>query len=172
RRWIDYMLQYQFDITYVKGELNKVADCLSRYFESDTQDDMHDIHDFVQADKRIDPEGKDLPLHRFHEIVEHQVEIRAMQAHEVRHSKRLKEQLELQDLEAQHMLEAPMVGAQPVGEPLSDDNDPSVAQVLGNGNTSASAQEHDNAHLHARIQQGYLWDKMFVKILDQPREHF
>ena len=35
-RWIDYMSRYQFDITYVKGELNKVTDCLSRYFKSDT----------------------------------------------------------------------------------------------------------------------------------------
>ncbi|KAG6892616.1 hypothetical protein C0995_002916, partial [Termitomyces sp. Mi166 len=63
-----------------------------------------------------------------------------------------------------------MVGAQPVGEPLSDDDDPSVAQVLGNGNTSASAREHDDAHLHACIWQGYLQDKMFVEILDRPRE--
>ncbi|KAG6858614.1 hypothetical protein C0995_015305 [Termitomyces sp. Mi166 len=94
-----------------------------------------------------------------------------MQAHEVHRSKRLKEQLELQDLEAQHMLEAPMVGAQPVGEQLSNDDDPSVAQVLEKGNTSASAQEHDYAHLHTHIWQGYLRDKMFIKILDRPREH-
>ncbi|KAG6881060.1 hypothetical protein C0993_003010, partial [Termitomyces sp. T159_Od127] len=64
-----------FDITYVKGELNKVADCLLQYFESDTCDDVHDAHDFVQADKRIDPDGEDLPLHWFQEIAEHQVEI-------------------------------------------------------------------------------------------------
>ncbi|KAG6868245.1 hypothetical protein C0995_004299, partial [Termitomyces sp. Mi166 len=82
-----------------------------------------------------------------------------MQAREVRHSKQLKEQLELRDLEAQHMLEAPMVGVQLVGEPLSDDDDPSVAQVLGNGNTLASAREHDDAHLHACIWQGYLQNK-------------
>jgi len=30
-RWIDYMSRFDFDITYVKGEYNKVADCLSRY---------------------------------------------------------------------------------------------------------------------------------------------
>ena len=35
RRWMDYMSKFDFDITYVKGELNKVADCLSRYYESD-----------------------------------------------------------------------------------------------------------------------------------------
>jgi hypothetical protein len=29
RRWIDYMSRFEFDITYVKGDLNKVVDCLS-----------------------------------------------------------------------------------------------------------------------------------------------
>ncbi|KAG6893462.1 hypothetical protein C0995_000490 [Termitomyces sp. Mi166 len=97
---------YDFDITYVKGELNKVADCLSQYFESDTTDDVHNVYDYVQADKWIDPEGKDLPLHRFHEIMKERVEIQAMQAQELCRSKRLKEQLELRNLEAQQMVEA------------------------------------------------------------------
>ncbi|KAG6858655.1 hypothetical protein C0995_014967, partial [Termitomyces sp. Mi166 len=88
------------------GELNKVTDCLLQYFESDIIDDVHNIYDYVQADKQIDPEGKDLPLHRFHEIVEKKVEIQAMQAQKLRHSKWLKEQLELCDLEAQQMVEA------------------------------------------------------------------
>ncbi|KAG6870531.1 hypothetical protein C0995_012367, partial [Termitomyces sp. Mi166 len=88
------------------GELNKVMDCLSQYFESDTIDDVHNIYNYVQADKQIDPEGEDLPLHRFHEIVEKKVKIQAMQAQELRRSKRLKEQLELHDLEAQQMVES------------------------------------------------------------------
>ncbi|KAG6858049.1 hypothetical protein C0995_003071, partial [Termitomyces sp. Mi166 len=95
-----------------------------------------------------------------------------MQARKVHRSKRLKEQLELRDLEAQHMLEVPMVGAQPVGEPLSNDDNPSVAQVLRKGTDLASDQDHDEAHLHMCIQQGYLQDKMFVEILNRPREHF
>jgi hypothetical protein len=36
QRWIDYLSRFDFDITYVKGEYNKVANCLSQYFESDT----------------------------------------------------------------------------------------------------------------------------------------
>ncbi|KAG6881385.1 hypothetical protein C0995_002056, partial [Termitomyces sp. Mi166 len=100
------MSRYDFDITYVKGELNKVADCLSQYFESDTADDVHNVYDYVQVDKRIDPEGEDLPLHRFHKIAEKRVKIRAMQAQELRRSKQLKEQKELRDLEAQQMEEA------------------------------------------------------------------
>ncbi|KAG6891929.1 hypothetical protein C0995_006541, partial [Termitomyces sp. Mi166 len=97
------MSRYDFDITYVKGELNKVADCLLQYFESDTTDDVHNVYDYVQADKRIDPEGEDLPLYGFYKITEKRVEIQAMQAQELRCSKRLKEQKELCDLEAQQM---------------------------------------------------------------------
>jgi len=29
RRWMDYLSRFNFDITYIKGELNKIADCLS-----------------------------------------------------------------------------------------------------------------------------------------------
>ena len=60
-RWMDYMLRSQFDITYVKGEYNKVADCLSRYYKSDTAADVHDTLEYVQADRKVDPEGEDLP---------------------------------------------------------------------------------------------------------------
>ncbi|KAG6892038.1 hypothetical protein C0995_005866, partial [Termitomyces sp. Mi166 len=88
---------------------------------------MHNIYDYVQVDKQIDPEGKDLPLHRFHKIVEKKVEIRAMQAQELCRSKRLKEQLELHDLEAQQMVEATKTPNKGI-ELLSHDDDPSLAQ--------------------------------------------
>jgi hypothetical protein len=78
RRWIDYLSQFDFDITYFKGEYNKVADCLSQYFESDTSADEHGLHDYVQADQRIDPDGEDLPKGRLQEITSHKVEVRAM----------------------------------------------------------------------------------------------
>ncbi|KAG6865661.1 hypothetical protein C0993_007886, partial [Termitomyces sp. T159_Od127] len=125
-QWINYMLQYQYDITYVKGELNKVVDCLLKYFESDMHKDVHNVHDFVQADKRIDPDGEDLPLHRFQEIVEHHIEIQAMQACEVRHSKQLKEQVEAQDLEAHSLVEA----EQPSVQTLSGEEDLTIGQAL------------------------------------------
>ncbi|KAG6892166.1 hypothetical protein C0995_005042, partial [Termitomyces sp. Mi166 len=154
------MSRYQFDITYVKGELNKVTDCLLQYFESDIIDDVHNIYDYVQADKQIDPEGKDLPLHRFHEIVEKKVEIQAMQAQKLRHSKWLKEQLELCDLEAQQMVEATKTPNKRIessshdDDPLlaqilkkrtelsTTDDDPAVAQVLAMGTKSPMNREH------------------------------
>ena len=47
QRWMDYMSRFNFNITYVKGELNKVADCLSRYYENDIHVDIHNVHNYV-----------------------------------------------------------------------------------------------------------------------------
>ncbi|KAF8232687.1 hypothetical protein L208DRAFT_1271034, partial [Tricholoma matsutake] len=52
---------FDIDITYIKGKLNKVADCLSQYYESDTLMDTHQPHKYVQADVCIDPAGDNLP---------------------------------------------------------------------------------------------------------------
>jgi hypothetical protein len=84
RRWMDYLSRFDFDITYVKGELNKVADCLSRYYESDTRTDAHEPHKYVQADARIDRSGEDLPMQRLQEITSRVIELRAIQDTELR----------------------------------------------------------------------------------------
>ncbi len=78
-QWTDYMSRFDFDITYVKGENNKVADCLSRYYENDTKEDIHGIHEYIHADVRVDPTGEDLPPDRLTEINEKLIELRAMQ---------------------------------------------------------------------------------------------
>ncbi|KAG6870059.1 hypothetical protein C0992_001159, partial [Termitomyces sp. T32_za158] len=139
------MSRYQFDITYVKGELNKVVDCLSRYFESDTRDDVHEAHDFVQADKRIDLEGKDLPLHQFQEIAEQQVEIQAMQARELRCSKRLKENVEARDLEAQGLAEARSADDVPIGDVSSTDDNITLGQALNSAVPVSAAVDAGDA---------------------------
>ncbi len=46
-RWMDYMSRFNFDITYIKRENNKVADCLSRYYENDTWEEVHSIQDYI-----------------------------------------------------------------------------------------------------------------------------
>ncbi|KAG6870571.1 hypothetical protein C0995_012124, partial [Termitomyces sp. Mi166 len=155
----------------------------------DTPDDVHNIYDYVQADKWIDPEGEDLPLHRFHEIVEKRVEIRAMQAQELRRSKWLKEQKELHDLEAQQMVEATKTPNKGI-ELSSHDDDPllaqvlkkrtesstidddlAVAQVLATGTKAPVNSEHGEAQMCAHILQGYKKDRMYVEILNKPTEH-
>jgi len=52
-RWIDYLVRFDFDIRYIKGTLNKVADVLSRYYEHDYWTNMPEVHDYVNADVRL-----------------------------------------------------------------------------------------------------------------------
>jgi hypothetical protein len=67
-RWMEYLSRFDFDIQYVKGTSNKVADSLSRYYQSDTDEDVCQTYDYVHADVILDPEGEDLPWNRIVEI--------------------------------------------------------------------------------------------------------
>ena len=46
---------------HVNGIDNKVADCLSHYYENDTSEDNHLENTYVNVDIRLDPDGKLLP---------------------------------------------------------------------------------------------------------------
>ena len=75
-RWMDYLARFDFDIRYVKGSLNKVADALSRYFEHDYWTEVPELQDYVNADVRLDPEHDDLPLERLFKVEEGVIESR------------------------------------------------------------------------------------------------
>jgi hypothetical protein len=66
-RWMEFLARFDYDITYVKGEANLVADTLSRYYENDQWDESHDESHYVNADAHLDPEGEELPWDRFEE---------------------------------------------------------------------------------------------------------
>jgi hypothetical protein len=53
---------------HVDGIYNKVADCLSRYYENDTGDESHPEHIYVNADARLDPDGELLSTDRYMEL--------------------------------------------------------------------------------------------------------
>jgi len=55
---------------HVPGVTNKVADCLSRYYENDRYDEIHKSHHYVSADVRLDPNYEDLTDLRLQEILE------------------------------------------------------------------------------------------------------
>ena len=60
-RWAEYLSRFDFEVVYVKGQYNIVADCLSRYYSSDLPGEKHADHQYVSADLRLDPDGEDLP---------------------------------------------------------------------------------------------------------------
>jgi len=63
-RWIDYLMRFDFNIRYIKGILNKVADVLFRYYEHNYWTNVPELHDYVNANVRLDPEHDDLPRER------------------------------------------------------------------------------------------------------------
>ncbi|KAF8509041.1 hypothetical protein JB92DRAFT_2615281, partial [Gautieria morchelliformis] len=55
-RWWEFLSRFNFNTVHVDGVENKVADCLSRYYKSDTSDDNHPDHVFMNADAHLDPD--------------------------------------------------------------------------------------------------------------------
>ena len=82
-RWMEYLSRFDFDIRYIWGKLNKVADCLSRYYESDTWYDVYDVSEYVDADVQLDPTLNNVPWNRLQEIKDHTVEMHAIQVTKV-----------------------------------------------------------------------------------------
>lgn len=70
--------RFDYKIQYVKGKLNKVADALSRYFESDTWFDVYPPSTYVNADVRIDKDLDDIPSDRQREIKTKSIEFHAI----------------------------------------------------------------------------------------------
>jgi hypothetical protein len=180
---MDYMSCFDFDITYVKGELNKVADCLSHYFESNTPDKTHETHKYVWANTRIDPSGEDLPIPRFHELKKRVIEICALHSTKLRQSRRLVEQQDTQDLEAQAMAKAfaPPSGRNSElppsiytndGQPTPDtDEDTTLADALFSRTPESTPTViGDNEFLNT-VKREYEQDALFAIVLKQPSEH-
>ena len=67
-QWWEFLSCFNYTIMHVDGMDNKVADCLSRYYENDTSEDNHSENTYVNADIRLDPDGKLLPTDRYMEL--------------------------------------------------------------------------------------------------------
>ena len=66
--WMEYLSRFDYYIQYIKGTSNKVADSLSRYYQSDTDENNHPLYDYVTVDALLDLEGEDLPWIRMIEV--------------------------------------------------------------------------------------------------------
>jgi hypothetical protein len=72
---------------YIKGELNKVTDCLLQYYESDTMANIHQPYEYMQADVHIDPTRDDLPTQQYQEVTSKVIKLQAIHSTERHHSK-------------------------------------------------------------------------------------
>ncbi|KAG6891877.1 hypothetical protein C0992_003123, partial [Termitomyces sp. T32_za158] len=72
-----------------------------------------------------------------------------MQAHAVRRSERLQEQLEARDLEAQGLAGAEPAVTRPMEEPSSSNDNPTVEQALGVADPSPQTADLEDAQLRA-----------------------
>jgi hypothetical protein len=178
-RWHEYMSRFDFDITYVKGESNKIADVLSRYYESDTTLDIHAAYEYVRADQRIDPTGSTLPKQRWKEMAEAQVELRAMEEVARRRSRRLQERREARDVEADAMAAAnaaqvsttkPSVGAARPSQ--VEDEDVSLGDTLLGGEfVEDPLTLGDEPSFLESIRSGYNQDTFFSRLEKNPTEY-
>ena len=55
---------------HINGVDNKVADCLSHYYENDTSDDNYSENTYVNTDIWLDPDGELLPTDCYMELHE------------------------------------------------------------------------------------------------------
>jgi hypothetical protein len=77
---MEYLTRFNFDIRYIKGELNKVADMLSWYYEQNYWTEVPEIQDYVNADIRLDPDHDDLPKESLFKVKEKVIESRVQDA--------------------------------------------------------------------------------------------
>ena len=67
-RWWEFLSCFNYTIMHIDGVDNKVADCLSCYYENDTSEDNHSENTYVNADIRLDPDGELLPTDCYMEL--------------------------------------------------------------------------------------------------------
>src|ERR1700720_1276389 len=119
-RWMEYFSRFDYDIQYIKGTRNRVADSLSRYYQLDTDEDNHPSYDYVTVDAQLNPEGEDLLWSRM-------IEVRAMT-----HSRTLRESPEERDIIAEN-LDSPITNGKASNDADKSFEDPTIIESLSHG---------------------------------------
>ncbi|KAL7278559.1 hypothetical protein ACG7TL_007558 [Trametes sanguinea] len=172
-RWYEFLARFQYDITYVPGKLNKVADCLSRYYENDTVDDHTEEWEYVNADVRLDPDGDTLPFSRAIELKAGRVlrkssRLMAKQAAAERPKTPLPQVVEPRVLEAEQLAQH-----QPPSmpkEPARSEANPKLGDALSEGPSLRLHIEGKDGFMTA-VRQGYAHDSTLRKVQEQPEQH-
>ncbi|GBE87762.1 Transposon Ty3-G Gag-Pol polyprotein [Sparassis crispa] len=151
------MSRFQYKIQYIEGATNKVADCLSRYYENDNADEFAPIQDYANADAHLDPEWDDLPSNHIAELCTGTIQCSAQLPKEVQESR----DQEASEMASHLPLVMPTTGAK--------DEDPTIAESCTNGPPLKARLEQDTPFL-AAVQKGYGEDPLFRKVVESPME--
>jgi hypothetical protein len=164
-RWMEYLARFDFDIRYVKGELNKVADALSRYYEHDYWTEVPELQDYVNADVRLDPEHDDLPRERLFEIKGKVIESRVQEANATKvqvELRALRERIQERDALAERMKEAKEERST-AGKGTTEE-DPMVFESRAKGADLCKTMSNDDT-FEEDIKKGYGEDAFFGKVV-------
>lgn len=74
-RWSMFLSRFDYTIIYIQGELNTIADAFSRWYYSFEDHDKAPSYRYVSADRRLDPDGEELPTLRWIEIAAYNANI-------------------------------------------------------------------------------------------------
>ncbi len=155
-RWMEYLSRFRFEIKYVKGVLNKVADCLSRYYSEDTPNDVHPESEYVNADVRIDPTHDLLSWERIQEIRPNSALLFAQ---------RPIDRTEGRDAEAIQLGPAHVDPAH-----RSAERDPTVLESRAKG-THLREVVHRREEFTASVKSAYPNDPLLSKVLEKPTDY-
>jgi hypothetical protein len=155
--WDEYLSRFDFEIFHVEGVKNKVADCLSRYYENNRPDEHHPPGAYVSGDYRLDPDLEDMTKLRTEELTDYPTRLYALCA-EGPLEDRVHEAIELE----QHAIELQEEGFDTTAIPLSEAlaADPPLNTMI----------EGDTTFLPG-VRAGYEKDDFFAKILANPAQY-
>jgi hypothetical protein len=170
-RWMEYLVRFDFDIRYVKGELNKVADALSQYYEHDYWTEVPEIQDYINANIRLDPDHDDLPKEHLFKVEEKviesrvqdvnakkiQVEIRALREH-------VQEKDALAEIMSQNRNETSR------SREVTIDDEPTVVESRAKGKNLRKTTANDKT-FEEDILKGYEEDAFFGRITKKNEEN-
>jgi hypothetical protein len=170
---MEYLSQFDFDIQYIKSKLNKVADCLSRYYESDMWYDVYDVSEYVDANIQLNPTLDNMPWNRLQEIEDRTIEMHAIQVTE-----------ETQQCKSNHLAECqeePDVCAAELAAAPEPANGAPVAVAATEEDLTVFKSRARSEHLVAKltandsfladIRSGYKHNSLFTKVMKQPDQH-
>ena len=166
-RWMEFLARFDYDPVHVPGTDNKVADCLSRYYQEDRADEFHPPTEYVNVDERLDPDWDMLPSNRIGELLAGRVTRQnpdGLTPGERDAQRALKMRPEPRVAEAEEMAEA-AAKEQTTRTPSTEPQQPrpgprTVADTQGNGPPLKPLLEQERGFLQA-VRGGYQRDPLF-----------